>query len=411
VDHRTLKFLDNELEQAYQADTLETRRRRQRRAALGAAVLFLLTAFLGPMLAGLSLWPCLAAGSAGSLAMFGAAALDSRAKNKRQLDIIAFIFTVTGGFLILALWTVTDTFVRFGAASLMMGAIFTFGVARYPFASAIAMSLGYATLYIAFAFMHGFTLMFDSFMFATALAGATSGTYLAERGERRFFAQGLVVGDLNRRANELLHSYLAPNVADSLIADPARAELGGEEAEVTVLFADLTGFTSFSERVAPEEAVAMLNNAFSAAVPVVLAEGGTIVQFAGDAMMVIFNAPVRQADHALRAARAALRLQSATAAVQRDAAEPRFRVGLNTGPALVGNVGSAELRNFTAIGDTTNLAARLQNFAPPGSVVIGERTRDLLGDAADVRPLGEPELKGKSLHVKVYQLLAIHRLA
>jgi class 3 adenylate cyclase len=340
-----------------------------------------------------------------------AAVLVTRAKSTRQLDVIAFCFTVTGGFLILALWTVTDTFVRFGAASLMMGAIFTFGVARYPFRSAIAMSLGYASLYAAFALLQGVALTFDGFMFATALVGATSGTYLAERGERRFFAQGLVVGDLNRRVSELLHSYLAPNVADSFIADPARAELGGEEAEVTVLFADLTGFTSFSERVAPEEAVAMLNKAFSAAVPVVLAEGGTIVQFAGDAMMVIFNAPVRQADHALRAARAALRLQSETAAVQRDAAEPRFRVGLNTGQALVGNVGSAELRNFTAIGDTTNLAARLQTLAPPGSVVIGQRTRDLLGDAADVRPLGEPQIKGKSLHVRVYELLALHGLA
>lgn len=73
----------------------------------------------------------------------------------------------------------------------------------------------------------------------------------------------------------------------------------------------------------------------------------------------------------------------------------------------MGNVGSAELRNFTAIGDTTNLAARLQAFAPPGSVVIGERTKDLLGGAADVRPLGEPELKGKSVHVKVYELIAL----
>jgi class 3 adenylate cyclase len=83
---------------------------------------------------------------------------------------------------------------------------------------------------------------------------------------------------------------------------------------------------------------------------------------------------------------------------------PRFRVGLNTGPASVGNVGSAELRNFTAIGDTTNLAARLQTFATPGTVVLGRRTLDLLGDIADVRPLGAPELKGKSVRVEAFEL-------
>jgi class 3 adenylate cyclase len=153
----------------------------------------------------------------------------------------------------------------------------------------------------------------------------------------------------------------------------------------------------------------MLNAAFGAAVPAVLAEGGTIVQFAGDAMMVIFNAPARQPDHALRAARAALSLQAAVAGLARGPHEPRFRVGLNTGPALVGNIGSAELHNFTAIGDTTNLAARLQTFAPVGSVVVGERTRELLGSAAEVRPLAAIELKGKSAPVRAYELLAVRQ--
>jgi class 3 adenylate cyclase len=221
------------------------------------------------------------------------------------------------------------------------------------------------------------------------------------------FAQGLVVDDLHRRVNDLFHRYLAPEVADALIAEPRLAELGGEEVEVTVLFADLTGFTTFSERVRPDEAVAMLNTAFAAAVPVILREGGTLIQFSGDALMAIFNAPVRQADHALRAARAALALQVETAAVRGDASTPQFRVGLNSGPALVGNVGSAELRTFTAIGDTTNLAARLQTFAPAGSVVVGQRTAGLLGDLAELRPLGTPDLKGKSVPVNVYELLAI----
>ncbi len=134
------------------------------------------------------------------------------------------------------------------------------------------------------------------------------------------------------------------DVAQALLADPARAELGGEVVVVSVLFADLRGYTAFSERASPEEVVALLNSSFGAAVPAVFAEGGTIVQFVGDALMAIFNAPLRQPDHAIRACRAGLALQLALPPT--TGAGPRFRVGINTGPALVGNIGSAELRNF-----------------------------------------------------------------
>jgi adenylate cyclase len=132
------------------------------------------------------------------------------------------------------------------------------------------------------------------------------------------------------------------------------------------------------------------------------------VQFMGDALMAVFNAPIRQADHALRACRAALALQQAMGA---DGAKtdgtPRFRVGINSGPALVGNVGSAEMHNFLAIGDTTNVAARLQSFAPPGSVVLGQATYDLVREAVEVRSLGTPDLKGKSQPTEVYELIGL----
>jgi class 3 adenylate cyclase len=208
----------------------------------------------------------------------------------------------------------------------------------------------------------------------------------------------------------LLRTYLSPDVATTLIEDPDRASLGGVEVEVTVLFADLGGYTAFAERATPAEVVAMLNAAFSAAVPVVLAEGGAVVQFMGDAMMAIFNAPNPQPDHALRAARSALALQWTAGALPAAGERPRFRVGLNTGPAIVGNIGAAEIRNFLAIGDTTNLAARLQAYAPEGSVVIGASTYALIRDQAVVRELGSPVLKGKSQPVEVYELLGLrHR--
>jgi class 3 adenylate cyclase len=151
----------------------------------------------------------------------------------------------------------------------------------------------------------------------------------------------------------------------------------------------------------------MLNAAFGAAVPVLLDEGGTVVQFMGDAVMAIFNAPKSQADHALRAARAALAMQRAVEGLADAGARPRFRVGLNTGPALVGNIGAAAIRTYSAIGDTTNLAARLQTWAPEGSVVMSHATYALIQDHVVVRSMGSPELKGKSVAVEVYELLGL----
>jgi class 3 adenylate cyclase len=237
-------------------------------------------------------------------------------------------------------------------------------------------------------------------------AAAISSRYL-ESAERTAFARAYLVADLHRRIDRLFRQYLSPDVAQALVDDPARAELGGELVDVSVLFADLSDYTSFSERNPPHEVVAMLNASFAGVVPSVFAEGGTIVSFAGDSLMAIFNAPLRQSDHALRACRAALALQRAVQRNGEAGTRPRFRVGINTGPALVGNIGSAELRNFSALGDTTNVAARLQTYAQPGSIVIGEPTYRLVRDVADARALGAADLKGKSTSTAVYELIGL----
>ena len=131
----------------------------------------------------------------------------------------------------------------------------------------------------------------------------------------------------------------------------------------------------------------------------------------GDALMAVFNAPLRQPDHALRACRAGLALQHSMDGIERATDGPRFRVGINSGPALVGNVGSAELHNFLAIGDTTNVAARLQSYAEAGMVVMGQQTYDLVRAEVEVRPLGAPELKGKSVATDVYELIGVRTVA
>jgi len=213
---------------------------------------------------------------------------------------------------------------------------------------------------------------------------------------------------LYTRLDGLFRSYLSPEVAASLLADPRRAALGGTVQEVTVLMADLKGFTPFSERNSPAAVIAMLNAYWEVTVPAILGEGGTVVQFVGDAVMGLFGAPATQPDHALRAALAALSMQEAAAGVAADRPDwPRFRVGLNTGPAIVGNVGSQEFRNFAAIGDTTNVAARLEGAAPPGGILIGKLTREQLGAAATVRTVDPLMLKGKSEPVAAFVLEAI----
>jgi class 3 adenylate cyclase len=216
---------------------------------------------------------------------------------------------------------------------------------------------------------------------------------------------------LYHELDRLFRQYMSPDVAAALLADPSQAALGGEEREITVLFADLQGFTTFSEQRDPTEVVTMLNHYFGLAVPICLREGGTVAHFIGDALMVLFNAPIRQHDHAHAAARAALSVSDTIgAAADAHAGWPKVRIGVNSGPALIGNIGGEDVRSFTAIGDTVNLASRLESLAPAGQVVIGERTRALLGDDVAVRSLGTVAVKGKHAPVEAFLLRSVRSL-
>lgn len=207
-----------------------------------------------------------------------------------------------------------------------------------------------------------------------------------------------------RRVDDLFRPYVSPELAQDLERRPELAGLGGTEREVTVLFADLEGFTSFAERYPPAEAIEMLNAYWAAGVPELLAEGATIERFAGDAVMAVFNAVGRQPDHAARATRAAKALlRESRRLADEHPAWPRFRAGVATGRAAVGHVGTAEQRSFAAIGDTTNLAARLQSLARPGQAVIAASTARLAGDVA-LEPLGTVDVKGRSEPVEIFAL-------
>jgi class 3 adenylate cyclase len=213
-----------------------------------------------------------------------------------------------------------------------------------------------------------------------------------------------------RDIDRLYRPYVPAPLASRLRDDPGAAELGGAEQEITVLFADLQGFTSFSEHADPADVIGMLNAYWAVTVPVVVREyGGLIERFAGDAVMVVFNAAGDQPDHARRAVAAALAMQTAAdGAAQGQPGWPRFRAGVNTGPAIVGNVGTADQRSFAAIGDTTNLASRLQTAASPGKVVVGAATAEALGNGAELQSLGLVQAKGRKARVEAFAVVRLN---
>jgi class 3 adenylate cyclase len=212
-----------------------------------------------------------------------------------------------------------------------------------------------------------------------------------------------------RRLDSAFRPYLPSVVAQRIRRrEPAVADLGGEEREVTVLFADLAGFTSFSERRAPTEVIGMLNEYWARVVPVITAAGGVIEHFAGDGVMAAFNASNDQPDHARRAARAGLAIIEAGRPVaSARPGWPTFRIGINTGRAVVGNVGVVGRHSFAVIGDTTNTAARLMSAGEPGQVIVAGTTWDALGGNATGRALGPIRIKGKVAAVEAWVLLGM----
>ena len=181
----------------------------------------------------------------------------------------------------------------------------------------------------------------------------------------------------------------------------------GAVRRVSVLFADLEGFTAYAERSGARAVDALLEEYFAVGVPAVRAEGGE-VKLIGDAVMATFNQRGDQPDHALRAARAGLAFQRAVGGVaERHPAWPRFRVGVNTGEAAVGVQGAAGGREYTAVGDTVNLAARLEGQARTGEVVVGAETYRTLPDGTVAEPLGGVRVKGKEAPVDAWVLVEL----
>lgn len=184
-------------------------------------------------------------------------------------------------------------------------------------------------------------------------------------------------------------------------------EVRSSERVVSILFADIAGFTAHSEDRDPAEVQEMLNSYFDAALPTIRKHGGQVDKLIGDAIMATFNVHSVVEQHALAACRTAVAMRDAFQAVAREHPEwPEFRIGVNTGAARVGVVGDSGKREYSVVGDTVNVASRIEGQAPVGSIAVSDATRQLLV-GAEVRPLGSIEVKGRTAPVSIWELLAL----
>jgi adenylate cyclase len=217
-------------------------------------------------------------------------------------------------------------------------------------------------------------------------------------------------GQQKRYIKGAFKQYLSPTIIEELIAHPERLTLGGQKRDLSIFFSDLQGFTSISEVLTPEELTQLLNDYLTAMTDIIQEEGGTIDKYEGDAIIAFWNAPLDQPDHAVRAVRSALRCQA-----KLDELRPIFRqrvkkdlfkrIGINSGPAVVGNFGSHTKFNYTMLGDAVNLASRLEgvNKQFKTFTMISSMVKEKLGDAFPLREVSRIAVVGRKEPVTVYE--------
>lgn len=304
------------------------------------------------------------------------------------------------------------------AAPLWMSLLFTFFVALFSVTLVLVVRNAFVDIGWPVLLYVGFFLFTGAFLVGTgehvlsampSLAG-TLASILATSWERLF------AGKDRERLKEMFQNYMEPDLVEIMVEQKTLPTLGGENLEVTAFFSDIRGFSTFSERLRaqPQVLIRVLNRYLSTVTPVLTREGACIDKYIGDAVVAIFGAPVREPDHALRACRAALEVQQALFALREEFGKQGLpdvytRIGLNTGQMMVGNIGSDQLLDYTAIGDEMNLAARLEgaNKNYGTLIMIGPGTYAAVKNQVEVRELDRIRVAGKTQAATVYELLAM----
>jgi len=210
----------------------------------------------------------------------------------------------------------------------------------------------------------------------------------------------------------MFQRYVSSQVVDELIKNPDMLKLGGQRKYLSVFFSDIRGFTSMSEKMEPEEVVQLLNEYLTEMTKIIFQFQGTLDKFIGDAVMAFWGAPKYFPNHAELAVRAAVEMQKkVTELCEKWAIEGRKKIGIgmgvNTGDVVIGNMGSQNFADYTVIGDNVNLAARLEENAKAGQILISQSTYDEIKDIVKVTKLEPLRVKGKEKAVQVYEVLEI----
>lgn len=209
----------------------------------------------------------------------------------------------------------------------------------------------------------------------------------------------------NARIRELVERFVPAGVMAELMDRPEPPALGGKRQEASILYADIRGFTPLAESLPPDQLVEILNDCLQLGAKAIHAHGGTLDKFMGDAVIGLFNAPVPQEDHATRAVRAALDIVRAFEHAGASGRRLSVSIGVNTGDVVVGNIGTPQLMNYTAIGDAMNLSQRLQELAGPNEILIGPRTQALAGKRIVTEVLGVRSVRGRTEPISPYRVL------